>query len=360
MLVNGYDESKPITIWREHNIVIDGHVRLRAAQNIGLKSVPVVELDFEDEHSALEYAIHNQRDRRKLDDPIILHLIKKFDKVYPRGGDRKSKFANQNFENQESEIKESESETESREKPMSAKERRALLRNTSIKLSSRDETAKLLGISEDKVSKCRHVLKNCSDSEKKAIMNGDKTIHQVYKSSLDAVKKQKRKLKEAEINRKRLEELKTKKFFRSHKKADLARYGKIVEMLDFLTTKLFPALYKHSSDMKKIMDIVEFFKSDSLDFEEFCKEPPVQRFLGSLLVTDFIEMLRCFGYKIATPKALNVTKEERPVKKKRPAPKPHCNIERVHRPDFISNADRRAMEQRIEESMDWQNMQHGS
>ena len=66
----GYDESAPIVLWREGNVVIDGHTRLQAARNIGLKEVNVCLGDF-DEQTALEYAIHNQRDRRNLTDAEI-------------------------------------------------------------------------------------------------------------------------------------------------------------------------------------------------------------------------------------------------------------------------------------------------
>ena len=39
---NGYDRSKPIVIWKKHNIVVDGHTRLRAANKANIGQIPVV------------------------------------------------------------------------------------------------------------------------------------------------------------------------------------------------------------------------------------------------------------------------------------------------------------------------------
>ncbi len=323
MRYNGYDESKPITIWRGRNIVIDGHTRLRAAKFIDRETIPVEELDFKDEDAALEYALHHQRNRRNLDDAHILHLVEKLDKMYEMGGDRRSIFATT---------------------------KRDLFDDAIPRESSREVTARLIGTTAEKVSQCRHVLQNCFEKEIKAIRDRNKSLHNVYKSSLAAKKNEVKKLKEQEIHLKKLKELKPVKFPAVMSKYGLRQHGKLVEKLDTLVLELFPNLDKCSSDMREIRKIVELFKFDDEDFDVFCEQPPVQRFLGNLFVSDFIAVLRCFGYKIATPCKLKVIKEEKDetVKKKRPVPQPHCNISRVHEAGFISNAQRREMERSME------------
>jgi hypothetical protein len=62
----GFDRSRPITIWSGKRVVVDGHARLQAAKNLGLEEVPAVEIEFESEAAALEYATYNQINRRNM------------------------------------------------------------------------------------------------------------------------------------------------------------------------------------------------------------------------------------------------------------------------------------------------------
>lgn len=330
MWANGYDKSKPITIWRDRNIVIDGHTRLLAAENIKMKTIPVEEKYFKDEDSALRYALHHQRNRRSLDDANILHLVKKLDKMYERGGDRRSIFAPAKVD-------------------------------LFIYESSREVTAKLIGTTAEKVSQVRHVLQNCLDKEIKAIRDGKKSLHNVYKSSLAAKKNEEKKLKEQEIRLKKLQELKTKAFHPAMNKVDIRKYGEIVKKLDTLVLELFPDLEKCESSMYRMREIIEFFKScDAETFRIFCDREPVKQFLGNSFVTDFILMLKCLGYKILTPCTLNVVNKERVVlvKKKRPIPPPHRNISRVHEAGFVSKEEHREMELRGKRAAE-QDMEEG-
>ncbi len=347
---NGYDESKPISIWGGgHDIVIDGHIRLKALKNLGMMKVPVVEQIFTDKDEALQYALHHQRDRRTLNDAEILDLVERFDKIYPRGGDRRSKFVNQNIENPDS-------KNENKNKKfLTMSEKQSYqwnqLRERLKKESSRDVTARLIGISADKVSQCRHVLQECTIPEIRKIRYGSKSIHEVYKESLAAVKREEKNIEKQETNRKKLQELKIRDFPSTTTKKGMREYGMIVRILDNLVLKLLPKLEKHKSDMYNIRNNIEHFRSKSDEvFEIFCDRVPVKRFLGSLFVSDFIEVLRLFGYKILTPSSLKVINEERVVriKKKRPVPPPHANIARVHEVGFISKADRREMDSRWE------------
>lgn len=90
MKKRGFDNSQPLLIWKEREILIDGHTRLKAAQEAGRNHVPVYEKSFESESEALEYTIHLQKDRRNLTDAELYACILELDKRQPHGGDRQS------------------------------------------------------------------------------------------------------------------------------------------------------------------------------------------------------------------------------------------------------------------------------
>ena len=87
MKANGYDNGQPITVWKhelpngeEERIIIDGNTRLAAAKAAALPMVTVNYRNFSSDANALEYAIHNQRDRRNLTDQQIIALVEMVDK----------------------------------------------------------------------------------------------------------------------------------------------------------------------------------------------------------------------------------------------------------------------------------------
>ncbi len=81
----GFDETQPIIVWKGRNIVIDGHTRLRAALEKGIEEVWVIEKEFLNDDDAIQYVVHLQRDRRKVTDADIFHLVKVLDKRHPQG-----------------------------------------------------------------------------------------------------------------------------------------------------------------------------------------------------------------------------------------------------------------------------------
>ncbi len=89
---HGYDAGQPITIarsrrkrWLTKDVVIDGHTRLEAARSAGVELVPVFYIDFDTREEALNYAIHNQRDRRNLTDAEILGYVETVNQKATRG-----------------------------------------------------------------------------------------------------------------------------------------------------------------------------------------------------------------------------------------------------------------------------------
>jgi ParB family chromosome partitioning protein len=68
----GYDKSQPIVVWKEKNVVLDGHTRLAAAKAAGLEEIPAVDLEFEDKEEAILYTFERQVIRRNLTSGEIL------------------------------------------------------------------------------------------------------------------------------------------------------------------------------------------------------------------------------------------------------------------------------------------------
>lgn len=82
MEVTGYDPAQPIVLgegpWTDKPVLVDGHMRLAAALEAGLKDVPVITRVFESEEQAILYAVHIQRDRRNLTEIMLLELAERF------------------------------------------------------------------------------------------------------------------------------------------------------------------------------------------------------------------------------------------------------------------------------------------
>ena len=78
---HGYDESKPIDVWKRPSqdgfeyVLVDGFTRASAAQEIGRLTVTAYLHDFANVEEARNYAIHTQRDRRNLTDAEIMSVL---------------------------------------------------------------------------------------------------------------------------------------------------------------------------------------------------------------------------------------------------------------------------------------------
>jgi len=81
MLEHGYDESKPVDVWKRPTqdgfqyVLVDGFTRAQAAKEIGKLTVTAYLHDFASAEEARDYAIHTQRDRRNLSDAEILSVL---------------------------------------------------------------------------------------------------------------------------------------------------------------------------------------------------------------------------------------------------------------------------------------------
>jgi len=160
MKQRGFDASQPLLMWKEKEVVLDGHTRLKAAEKAGVQQVPVYEKSFESESEALEYVIHLQKDRRNLTDSELYACIMELDKRYEHGGDRHSDRFKSSFE--------------------LLKEKQG---------SSREKTAQVVGTSPAKVQKARTIQDHGDKETKEALSSGEMSINRAYNETQKQRKK---------------------------------------------------------------------------------------------------------------------------------------------------------------------------
>ncbi len=134
MVENGYDITQPVIIWKESNILIDGHTRKLAAIKTGLKTIPAIYVSFKNKNEALYYAHALQFNRRNLSDADLIYFIKSVD-----------------------------------------------INNLPGKGKKADRVSNILNISLTKAKNLLKVMKEATRKQKLAIESGEYTINQVYK-----------------------------------------------------------------------------------------------------------------------------------------------------------------------------------
>ena len=152
---NGYDNSQPLVLWKDHgNVVIDGHTRLSAAKKANIYQIPVILKAFSDEEDALKYAIACQKNRRNLSDSELVACVVELDKRM-RPGQRNDLAVN--------------------------------LAPDGARLGkSATETANLLGVSTRKVERIRSVMDNADDEIKRMVKTGRMTVNSAYNRTVGA------------------------------------------------------------------------------------------------------------------------------------------------------------------------------
>jgi ParB family chromosome partitioning protein len=152
---NGYDNSQPLVLWKDHgNIVIDGHTRLSAAKKANIYQIPIIFKAFSDEEAALKYAIACQKNRRNLSDSELVACVVELDKRM-RPGQRNDIAVN--------------------------------LAQPCARLGkSAEETANLLGVSTRKVEQIRTVMDNADDDIKRMVKTGRMTVNSAYNRTVGA------------------------------------------------------------------------------------------------------------------------------------------------------------------------------
>lgn len=135
----GFDKSQPVVIWKEKNILVDGHTRLEAAKKNGLEEIPAVEMEFESREEALLYTFERQALRRNLSGPEILTAAQMLDGRKKHDG----------------------------------------------KGRAAEVIAKRLGISPATVYQAQAVLRSASEDDIEAIMTGQTSVKAVYTKTKD-------------------------------------------------------------------------------------------------------------------------------------------------------------------------------
>lgn len=152
MLENKYDNSQPIHIWVytdktgiTHLYIIDGHTRLKAAEQAGFETVPYYEHKFESFEEAYKYVLGLQVNRRNLDGGELLRNI--------------SKLYGTDF-----------------------------IQNTEGKKS--EAIAEILGKSDRTVEKGLYVIENADEETLAKIDSGETTVNKAYKQIKSKEKEQ--------------------------------------------------------------------------------------------------------------------------------------------------------------------------
>lgn len=153
----GFDTSQPIVLWDCKEIepekknpfyIIDGHTRYEAAKRANLDTgVYVSRVKFRNEKEALQHAIHNQRNRRNMDDDALIRCIEAVDQLKRKG--------------QRTDLASSEAKSG----------------------KSAEETAKVVGTTKTKVEKVRTINTHADDETKKAVRSGRKSINKAYQET---------------------------------------------------------------------------------------------------------------------------------------------------------------------------------
>lgn len=166
MAVNGFDPSQPIVIWKEEQVILDGHTRDQAAINQKIKEVPVIELSFKTAEAALAYAVMRQRDRRQWSNAQIYHLISAVDHKEPCGRKPKNVSGSGN-----------------------------------IKIDTAAETANLVGVGRTMVTQVRGINDHGDEEMIRAIKCGELSINAAYEEVQNRKKAEKGKRKKKKRER---------------------------------------------------------------------------------------------------------------------------------------------------------------
>ena len=169
---NGFDPNEPLLLWKEEDVVIDGHTRLKSAKECGIKDIPVNLLSFEDEQSAIRYSVKRNKNKgRRTTAGDNFRLMKIMDNPGSQGGDHcseeyKKQNLNLNF-----------ASNEAKEAKESAK-----------------QTAKLIGIGYTNIIKMRTILNYGTEEDIEDVENDEMSIDAAWKEA----KREKEKI-EAEL-----------------------------------------------------------------------------------------------------------------------------------------------------------------
>ena len=163
MRKTGFQNLHPLCVWRtDKPVVLDGHTRLQAARQLGITEVPVVQMDFNDEFAAMEFAVAQQLERRNLSVKAMMEYIEIADKLAKRGPKRSEQGCSKSGEQEE--------------QPRG---------------KSSERLAKALHIPVKRAECLRRIVKDGSEETRTALANEEISINQAYHDTLDRMNEKK-------------------------------------------------------------------------------------------------------------------------------------------------------------------------
>lgn len=162
MKENGFDPNDPLLIWKEEDILIDGHTRLKATTELKIDEIPVNHISFESEEDAIQYAVKRNANRRSITTGDKLRLIRIIDEVKQRGG----KHGNQYISGKDLNLSLCQYDENSDESKKSS-----------------EITGKLLNVSPTQVNKMRTLLSYGKESDIEAVETNQMSIDEAWKKA---------------------------------------------------------------------------------------------------------------------------------------------------------------------------------
>lgn len=153
MAKHGYDESQPVLMWKEEDVLIDGHTRKKAAEINNYFDIPYHEKSFQNIEEALEYALSLQVARRNLNDAELVNAVLRLDELKKRGVKKEGEDVS--------------------------------------KGKSSEQLANLLNTNSRKIEKIRAINKDADEDVIEAVKKGEQSVEKAYKATREKVKKEK-------------------------------------------------------------------------------------------------------------------------------------------------------------------------
>lgn len=167
---------EPITVWKEENIIVDGHNRYEITQRLGKKKCPSKKISFSNRSEALLWIQKHQLERRNITDYTRYELVHGIREQLLEIGKEKRKRKPTHTESVLTENDKTKDDTH----------------------NTRNSIATVLGWGSTKVGQADTCYKEASEEAKNTLRNGSVTINSVYSSIKKVPKEEKKKSKTGE------------------------------------------------------------------------------------------------------------------------------------------------------------------
>lgn len=155
----------PLVLWTNdnRNILVDGHNRLRVADQLHINPVPVIWKEFKDKAEAAEWVFSHQINRRNITDGQRVMAMETIQKVYADSAKENLRKAGEQYGRGH------EKDWENSPKANPEENR------------TRTKIAEAVGLSDWKARQGEYVLKNASEEQKEDLRSGKRDLKEVYK-----------------------------------------------------------------------------------------------------------------------------------------------------------------------------------